>query len=727
VGSGRRKQIVFIVVFLSFFSLLMAGQSLASKNDKGNPPSVAAVRVEQPPQLDGVLDDPCWKVASKITSFMQWRPVDGEPPSEETVGYIAYDAKNLYFAFQCYDSEPGKIRANISKRDDIMSDDIVGVLLDTFNARQRGYLIAVNPYGIQLDGIIGEGMDDDYTFDLIFHSNGMVNKEGYAVEMAIPFKSLRFPAQNSNTFGIALIRIINRKNQYVTWPHLSQDINSPFVQEGQLVGLEGIKPGRNFELLPAFTALQVGNISPESGVFESGAVEPDFGIGFKYAFTSNLVGEFSYNPDFSQVEADAGQVDVNLRYALYFSEKRPFFLEGREIFNTPIEVIYTRRIADPLYGTKFTGKIGRTTMGFISALDEAPGVQLPGERENPHLGKKALFNIFRLRRDLFTNSSIGFIYTDKEFAGSYNRVAGVDGRFRFTDKYSLSFQGLGTFTRTQEGEDISGPALDVSFSRRARHFSFYTYYKDLYPDFRADSGFIERTDIRQVGANCSYQFMPNNRWLQTYTPRVNFNRIYDHSGVLTDEVRQVSLNLQFNRQTFFNVKYSQDLERWCEIDFRKGVFTLAVDSAPTRYLEGSFSIDVGGSIYYPLPNPYLGYSRVINASLSLRPSSRWKQELWLTKSTFYRERGGELVYDMDIIRSKTSYQFSKRLFLRAILEYNTYWKELKPDLLLSYIYSPGTVFFLGYSGLFDSQGTEGTKWMQNKRSFFLKVSYLWRF
>ncbi|TKJ31940.1 hypothetical protein CEE39_06630 [bacterium (candidate division B38) B3_B38] len=718
-----KKQIVFIVVFISFFSLLIAGQSLASKSEEGEQPSATAVRVEQPPKLDGVLDDLCWKACSKITEFMQWRPVDGKPPSEQTVAYIAYDTKNFYIAFQCYDSEPEKIRANISKRDDVFSDDLVGVILDTFNARQRGYVIAVNPLGIQLDGKVGEGMDDDYAFDIIFHSNGRVNKEGYAVEMTIPFKSLRFPSKDFNTFGIVFIRIINRKNQYVTWPPISQDIDSPFIQEAELVGLEGIKPGRNFELLPSFTALQVGTVSPDSGVFESGAVEPDFGIDFKYAFTSNLVGELSYNPDFSHVEADAGQIDVNLRYALYFPEKRPFFMEGRDIFNTPIEVLYTRRMADPLYGAKFTGKIGRTTMGFISALDEAPGFQLPGE-ENPYLGERALFNIFRLKRDIFSNSSIGFIYTDKEFADSYNRVVGMDGRLRFTDKYSLSFQGLGTFSRSLEGEDISAPALYLRFSRSARHFSFSTFYNDLYPDFRADSGFINRTDIRQVGANCSYQFMPNNRWLQTYTPWVIFNRIYDHSGVLMDENRQISLNFEFSRQTFVSVYYNQILERWYEIDFRKGVFALSVSSAPTGYLEGSIFIRLGDSIYYTPPNPYLGYNRSLSASLSLRPNSRLKQELWLTKSTFYRERGGELVYDMDIIRTKTTYQFSKRLFLRAILEYNTYWKRFQPDLLLSYIYSPGTVFFLGYSGLFDNQGEE---LMQSKRSFFIKVSYLWRF
>ena len=722
--SAGRKLTVLIVVFLSFFSLLMAGQSLALKEEKEPPPSVIAVRVEQPPKLDGVLDDPCWKVCSQITGFIQWRPVDGKPPSEKTIAYIAYDAKNFYIAFQCYDSEPKKIRANISKRDDIFSDDIVGVILDTFNARQKGYVIAVNPYGIQLDGIVGEGMEDDYTFDLIFHSSGRLNKDGYAVEMVVPFKSLRFPSKKSNTFGIVFVRIINRRNQYVTWPPLSQDINSPFIQEAELVGLEGIKPGKNFELLPAFTALQVGTVSPDSGVFENGDVDPDFGMGFKYAFTSNLVGELSYNPDFSHVEADAGQVDVNLRYALYFPEKRPFFLEGREIFNTPIEVLYTRRMADPLYGAKFTGKIGRTTIGFISALDEAPGVQLPGE-ENPYLGERALFNIFRLKRDIFSNSSIGFIYTDKEFTDSYNRVVGMDGRLRFTDKYSLSFQGLGTFTRTLDGENISAPALYLRFFRSARHLNFSAYYTDLYPDFRADSGFIKRTDIREVGGNISYKFMPyNQKWLQVFTPRFYFERIYDHSGILMDENRQISLNFEFNRQTYIAVYYNQILERWCEIDFRKGVFALSISSAPTGYLEASFFIRLGDSIYYTPPNPYLGYNRTINASLGLRPNSRVKQELWLTKSTFYRQKGGELVYDMDIIRSKTTYQFSKRLFLRAIFEYNTYWKEFQPDLLLSYIYSPGTVFFLGYSGLFDSRGET---WMQNKRSFFLKVSYLWRF
>ncbi|MFA9454382.1 MAG: DUF5916 domain-containing protein [Candidatus Aminicenantaceae bacterium] len=313
-------------------------------------------RMSGSPKIDGILDNPFWeKEALKIDGFRQFTPVEKGDPSQKTEAYIGYDPKNLYIAFRCYDTDPQKIRASITKRDNVIDDDWILVFLDTFNEKRRAFTFIINPLGIPLDGMrIEEGGDADIdgSWDAVFQSEGRVDEKGYTVEMAIPFKSIRFPDSSSQTWGLQIQRTIRRKNEEIYWYPRSRNVNGFLLQAGQLQIEGDLEKGKNLEIMPVLTALKEG----------SGTIDPEAGLNLKYGITSNMTIDLAINPDFSQIEADIPKINVNQRYDLYYPEKRPFFLEGKDYFDTPIELVYTRTISTPMWGGKLTGKAGKTTI-----------------------------------------------------------------------------------------------------------------------------------------------------------------------------------------------------------------------------------------------------------------------------------------------------------------------------------------------------------------------------
>ncbi len=708
-----------ILIFLFLGISLINAQETLTTNVR---PKITIPKITNPPKIDGLLDDACWTESTKITGFYKFEPVDGEPASEKTEAFLAYDRENLYVAFRCYESEQEKLRAYVSKRDTLIWEDKVGVVLDTFNSQRKAYGLISNALGVQLDWFYVEGKEYDFGLDIIFDSEGKLTPEGYVVEYAIPFKSLRFPPGDVQTIGLFLYRVFGKQREWSFWPPRSKNKNTLLDQSSQITNIEGIEYSRNIELLPTFTALQIGELN-EKGEFENSSPDSDFGFGLKYGITPNITVDFTYNPDFSQVEADVGQVDINQRYELYYDEKRPFFLEGADIFKTDIEAFYSRRIIDPQYGAKITGKVGKTTFGFLSALDEGPGRRL-SDKDNPYLGEKALFNIFRGTYDLFGNSYIGFLMTSRDFAESSNKVVGIDGLFNFKQKYKVSFQSLESYSTTMDGNKFNAPAFKVDFSRESRHLNYSFTYRDLYPDFRAEAGFIKRTDIREGLMKLGYKFIPNNKWIVDYTPSYEFSSMYDHNATMVEQKNKGSLDIQFHRNTLLTLSLEKGMERWVDLDCDKNMFALTLETAPNRYFSGVLSLNQGDSIFYDKESPYLGYLRSLQSQVNIYPNAHLKEALIFTKSTFWREKGGKEIYDYNIIRSKTTYHFNKKLSLRTILEYNAFWKELSTDILLSYMHNYGTVFFLGYGGLFDRDEYMYSR--QNHRSFFIKVSYLWR-
>ncbi len=713
------------------YCLLLLFVPFSRAEDTGEDFRVTPVQFASPPKIDGKLDNPIWMEGSVLDTFTQYEPMEGKEPTERTVAYIGYDDKNLYIAVRAFDSDPNAVRACLTQRDKVMGDDGITVYLDTFNDKKRAFVFQVNPCGVQVDGIYteerrrGRGgggfFGFDRNFDTFFLSNASIDEKGYTVEMAIPFKSLRFPNTKTQLWGLQLMRKIQRKNEEIYWHPRSRDVNGFLVQAGTLE-LEGqIEKGKNFEVMPVLAGLK-----------EKGAkFAPEPGVNLKYGITSDLTADITFNPDFSQVEADMPQIDVNQRYALYYPETRPFFLEGKDFFDTPFELAYTRNIVNPLWGTRLTGKVGKVTMGYMSAFDETPPeIDNPWEEEPDLNGYKALVNVFRLKRDLYPESYIGFILTDKEMGFSwnnitdnFNRVAGVDGHFKFLNNYRFSYQFAGSMTKWKNDKTGFVPAMSFNFSRQARHLAFSLAYNQIPEDFEASLGFFRRKDIRSFNSRLSYAFLPMNDFIVDIRPSIEYRRIYDFSDTLTDEELRLGFFMSGWRGSHIWGGFTTEMERYEGIDFYKKSFRASISSDPFAWFNGSFNFNFGDSIYYD-ENPYLGYKISWEIRFTLKPLTNLRLFLNLQNDNFFRSKGGERVYTVNIFSQRISYQLSRTVALRLITDYNDYYKSIYTSLLLSYELRPGTVFYVGIDD--NQEQDESGMYRIGGRFYFVKFSYWWR-
>jgi len=724
---NKNTKILFAFTLLVFIACVGIVQG---NNDNFH---IKAALFSSPPKIDGILDEPFWLEAAVLDSFTQYEPLEGGEPSEKTTAYIGYDRKNLYIGVKCYDSEPKSIRACLTKRDEVTGDDGITVFLDTFNDKKRAFAFQVNPCGVQVDGIYTENrrrgrgrggfFDFDRNWDTYLITNAQQDNEGYTVEMAIPFKSLRFPNSNPQTWGIQIKREIRRKSEEIYWAPRSRNINGFLIQSGT-IDIDGdIEQGKNLEFLPVVTGLKQ----------DGEKFVPEAGINIKYGITSDLTADLAFNPDFSQIEADMPQNDVNQRYALYYSEKRPFFLEGKDFFDTPFELVYTRTIVNPLWGTKLTGKIGKTTIGFLSAYDEnPPEIDIPGANykyEN-EANSRALVNVLRVRRDLFAESYIGFILTDKEMGTSwdsltnnYNRVAGIDGHFKFNNFYRMSFQVIGTQSKVGLEKTDFIPALSFSFSRQARHLQMSVEYNSLPPDFEASLGYFRRKDIKSLSSRISYAFLPQNDLIISIRPSFEYRRIYNFDNTLTDEQFSLSTFITGWKNSVFWGNVRSTLERYNGIDFKTTTYMLNLSSDPLAWLSGNINASFGEGIYYS-DSPYLGYKTSYGFRLTLKPLTNLQLFYNISNNKFFEKRGEDRIYNINILSQRINFQISRTLSLRLITDYNDYYKDLYNSILLSWELRPGTVFYLGIddnqeqdeSGIFRKQG----------RYYFIKFSYWWR-
>ena len=745
-------------------------------------PSVQPERTTAPPRIDGRLDDAVWRQATRITEFVQQQPLDGEPATEETDLYIAYDTQNLYFGMHVHYSDPVLIRANRSDRDQTFSDDTITLYFDPFLDQQRAYVFSVNGYGVQSDGILdssaptggmggggrrssggggggrpgggggspgggrrggmsaslaaalGGAPAGDTSWDALFESSGTLVEDGWTAEMAIPFKSLRYPSRGRgerHRWGFQVVRTIPSKNETDVWAPISRDVAGFLPQMGLLDGLADLSTSRNLEILPTLTAIQFGSLDTGTGVFEDGDPDPEGGVNVKYGVTPNLTFDYTYNPDFSQIESDIPQIEVNQRFPLFYPELRPFFLEGQEIFQVPgqVNLVHTRTIVDPRQGAKLTGKVGNTTVGVLVANDEAPG-QVDGVDPSLH-GKTAQVALARARYDLYAESYLGVIATDREFGDGYSRVGGVDGRFRLGRTSSVSFQAAAAQHRNLEDGDNSGPIFHLAYDRTGRNLSYSAAVDSVHPEFRTDTGFVLRTDTRVAQANVSYRWWPEN-WLVNWGPLASYSRNYDFEGLLQDEQAQVGVRGLMSNSMIWVAMANRDMERYGGIEFFKTNAFLGGGFAASRRLSAGGFFNWGDQIRYG-DDPFLGNGATATLFASVRPMSRLNADLNFITSRLHDPRSAEQVFDVKIYRALTTYQFTNRLLLRNILEYNAFSGTLAANLLVTYRVNAGTVFFVGYDDhyqqgdLIDSTIFPTTRFEQTNRAIFTKLSYLFRF
>jgi hypothetical protein len=735
-------------------------------------PTVVPARTSSPPRIDGRLDDAIWRGASRITEFSQQRPLEGVPATERTEVFVAYDSSNLYFAIRAHYSDPELIRANRVDRDQIGNDDTVALYLDPFLDQQRAYVFSVNGYGVQGDAIMsggGQGGQGNFSFsgggggggggnrggggggnrggggfsqgqrgedpswDALFASAGRLFEGGWVAELAIPFKSLRYPAKAAgepHRWGFQIQRDVEGKNESIVWAPVSRDIPGFLTQMGVLEGMSDLSASRNLEVLPTFTAVRVGALDSASGRLQHEA-KPEGGVNVKYGLTSNLTADVTFNPDFSQIESDRQQIEINQRFPLFYPELRPFFIEGQEIFQSqgPITFVHTRTIVDPRYGAKLTGKIGKTTIGVVYANDEAPG-NLP-DRTDPLYGRSANVLIGRVRYDMYSESSLGLLVTDREFANGFSRVGGLDGNFRIGRDYRLDFRGMASRHRDLAGAARSGSMIDMGFRKEGRSLSWNLSHYAISPDFRTDVGFVQRTDVKRVNASLQYRWWPEH-WITNWGPRLNLSRNYDYAGVLVDQEASIRAEVQFAQNVTAIGGINRDMERFGGIDFWKSrlYFSGQVNTSRRVSLGGYYSS--GDQIRY-VADPYSGRGGNSRLYLTLRPWPRLQSQIEISTSDLRDPRSDQEVFDVKIYRAQTTYQFTDRLLLRNILEHNSFDETLGVNLLVTYRVNSGTVFYAGYDDryrqgdrisplLFPTTGYERTN-----RAVFAKLQYLFRY
>jgi hypothetical protein len=734
--------------------LLLATLKVAAMSAQGEKPTIRPVRAERPPKLEDYLNPIAERPGFKVTEFLQREPHDGAPVSQETAAYISYDDRFLYVAFICK-ADPHKLRAHMVKREDIAGDDSVSVSLDTFHDGQRAYEFFANPLGIQLDGITAEGVeDDDFSFDTVWQSKGKITQDGYVVLFSIPFKSLRFHSRSkrSSTWGIALGRVIPGNRELSTWPLLTTKVEAYVPQFANMESPENAHSGRNIELTPYGFAggEKFLDTTATPPVVTSQPVYRG-GIDAKVVIHDQITVDATVNPDFSQVESDEPQVTTNQRYEVFFPEKRPFFLENSDYFNTPETLLFTRRIVDPQYGLRLTGKIGDWKIGFLGIDDRAPGLVLP--TTDPLFGERAEIFAGRVQRGFNGGSSnVGLMFTRHQFGGNSTTVGSFDTRLKlgrnwiFTGQYMESaVQGGGVAT------DL-GSAIYAELKHAGRSFNWSTGYVDRTGNFAGDDlGFFTRTDIRQLRESASYQWKPEGGALTSVGPNFSGYATLDHANVLQDWYADLPMVFNFKGPSAFSVGRTESYEFYQGIGFRKqasyGTFStdkLRVVGLSAAYLQG---VEIN---YFPAAGrlPTLGLSTEASGGLTFKPMKRLKFEERYIFSRLGDFASRTVILENHIARSKINFQATKPLSFRVIVDYNglsgnplladlEHPRRFSYDALITYLIHPGTAFYIGYSDQYenlqidptDPLGLRRTPDLLNRltsRQFFVKLSYSFR-
>ena len=732
---------------------------------------VRITRFASPPVIDGKLGDEAWKTATVFKDFFQTRPGENIAPSAQTEVRIGYDDRHLYFAFRAWD-QAGKVRATVAKRDNVWDDDFVWLSLDTFNDRRKAYVMAFNPLGIQADGIFTEsgfGNNEDYSVDLVMESKGEVIDDGYTIEVKVPFKSFRYEIGKGKVWGLHLQRSIKHKNnEQNSWMPIARDVNGFLIQAGQITGIEDISTERNLEIVPSLilsesgrrvSALPAGVSSlNDPGRFVNQPINFDPGISIKYGLTPNITLDFTINPDFAQVEADQTVITANQRFPLFFEERRPFFLEGIEIFQTALQPVHTRTIIDPDYAAKISGKRGRNTFGLMLAADRAPGNYSEDERNDPglrpniekFLDRKAYVGVLRAKRDVGRQSELGVIATSYNFIEKHNHVGGIDGRFAIGKSAMFSFQALGTNSRryfysSDQDQRIfrtgNGFGYMTTFDYTQRRFGFFATSEGRTRDYRADVGFTRRTNSNFSGLFARISSDPKRNTKSKLQSWRIFSRVagnYDWQGRSQQMFTGSNFFMQFQKQIFAGFGGNRRYERIFEEEFgpkrthaRPGAFFGESERSAAGYnffafvganpsqkyslnLEAGMNTseldyDFGAGRRFPRvspaalanPNapldPGVGQGRFLSANVAYQPTNPLRFSLDYTKSQLTRDDTKRLAYDDNIFSFRASYQFTRFVFLRSRIDYSTLASRARGQFLFGWTPNPGTSFYVGYN------------------------------
>ncbi len=770
--------------------------------------------------IDGKIDEEIWKDAAVFKDFYQTGPGDNIAPSKPTEVYVMYDEKHMYIAFKCWD-EKDKIRATVAKRDNVFGEDNVRVWLDTYNDQRRAYVLGFNPFGVQQDGIFTEGQGADFSVDIVMESKGVIEEWGWSVEVKIPFKSLRYTAGKDKLWGFNAARNIDRLNdEFDQWLPDDRNVSGFLIKHGKITGLDGIKYERTLEVTPSVTVSETGRrvrsidrffVSQNPDTVDQGRwvnqpIRADLGVTLKYTLSPNVTLDAAINPDFAEIEADAPVVTANQRFPIFFEEKRPFFLEGKDIFNSSLRIFDSRSIVDPDFAAKLTGKSGKNTFGLLVASDNAPGNYDEDDRNDlgvrpridEFLDKNALFAVLRLKRDFGVENNLGFFGTYRSFPEQKNLVAGIDGRFKVNPQTVAVFQVVATQSKRcffnpefepdldaeqelrnrqtcgtgstslnpfQNGtfnEYRSGTGLGyyVNFDSSSDTSGWFAEFGGRSSDYRADAGFTRRTN-----SNFAFFFHRNSTKSNPKGKiiRANWNKMtgvdYDWSGRLQSWNAQSNVNLSLQKSAYLNVETGVSFEKLYEEEFglrrslTRPLGTFFGD--PTRstwqhFVSVNLEQNLNKQIRYGLLVGTIGNAfdffgersgfqdpgpgRQVDGQLFVeyKPIDPLSMSVRYTKARLVRNDNRVRAFDADLVSLRSTYQFSRFVFTRVRLDYDSTRKNYSGQALFGWTPSPGTAFYAGYNdnsnyrGFNPFSGDFEPGLQRNSRTFFIRASYLFR-
>ncbi len=726
---SRKVLLLFVFLFIGFIN-----SSFSQENIK----SVKAVRAASP-KIDGTFHDSEWLHGGKATDFIQLDPVEGDSATERTEAYFLYDDENLYVGIQCFDSEPDKIKSNVEGRDAFIESDYISFNFDTFHDHINAFQFGTNPAGTKKDGRMYKDNQYDGSWNGVWWVKTGFIENGWIAEFKIPFSTIKFAGKENNIWGLNIMRVIPRKKEFSHWQRITRDEGKRVSKSGHVEGLKGIRPGLNLEILPYLTSRsQKDRVTSFRTQNENGIT----GLDVQYGITSNLKATLTVNPDFAQIEADEDLINLT-RYPLYLPEKRPFFTEGASIFKTTgsynffsifCSPIYTRRINEPIYGLKLNGKIGKWNVGLLNSYnDNDIGIRnkikkgkLPG-----NIKTKAFYNIFRLSKDIFTKSQVGFIGMSKEYSGRYHRFVGIDGHLRLKNFYEILFEGIISYTDDRKSSHHS---VFWEVVRRTDFFNFKVRYREQTPDFEGNEiGFYNYSDFRELFFWVQLAPRLENIGIRRFLHNVNIwsenywsNRYFDKSQLTA----WWNYNTHLILMNYWRISgYLYKGEEYDRVDqvlypVQSYEFVLQNNQVSDFY----FGISHNQGKYRT------GYSWSYNNSVRIRASDRINIEFSYNRSLaklINPETQKMDRFKYEVWRSKFSYHLNRDLNARLILQYSGMEKRLDTYFLLAYNFRPKSFLYIAYTERFDEatfvdrSGIERfPRFGSSNKIFQVKFSYL---
>ncbi|MBE0361660.1 hypothetical protein PALI_b0663 [Pseudoalteromonas aliena SW19] len=735
---------------LSLFLLTLA--LLTSANAFADKQHFSLARIDDNITVDGVMDEPQWKNATHIPLIYQDEPNEKGVPPVKTDAYIYDDGTNLYVAYIAQDPDPEQIRASLRDRDTLWQDDVVILVIDTFNDERTGYEFHVNPLGAQGDIRMTDtdGWSSDTSWNAIWDSAGEINEEGYVVEMRIPFKALRFPENEKElTWGFSVMRNYQRDVLYqLSNMGFDRDVKCSLCQFDKITGFKEIESSSNVQLTPTLTTLRHDTKSKVPGDWNNGDIDTEVGLDLRWGLTKDAVINATINPDFSQVETDSLELDVNTTFSVYYAEKRPFFLDGASYFKSNLfELLYTRTIAEPTIGAKLTGKTGDHSYALMLADDDNSNILLPSNQNSSvaALNDKTNAAAARYQFDMGENGTIGISSTHRESDDYHNTVLSVDGSYWFNQSDTFMYQVATADTHNSNflvknyslAETQSDQAYSLELTRDKRDYKLFTSYENIGEDYRTDLGYQEKVDYEKIvfgGGQTWYR--DESDLLTSWSYEADWDKTWAKNGDLLEEEHEGFLSFKGQKQSTFEIGFVHRYENYNNSFYNQNIGYIYTTFKPNKDLMVSLYAEYASRIDYA--NEQLGDVLNTQTQVVWDINDHWQLDVKHKYSQLDNPQN-ERVFTANLIDFRLYYKFNMRSMLKLILQFedidknkDAYFyqvsrtnKDYGSQLVYSYKINAQTLFYLGYS----DKGYQDDKLNsveRDKRTFFTKVSYAWQ-